>query len=114
MDEFAADQWLPFNIDKAHYELFLEYVTRTAKGLTLDPDDQADIRGKMWLKCLEIRSTPPKNYPTDTNEQVLYCQAAMHHAGLRCLKRDLPDGPTIRPNGYVDPDRMTTSLPDPE
>ena len=114
MEEFVADQWRLFDIDKPRYELFLNYITSTAKALTLDPDDQDDIRGKMWLKCLEIRSTPPKDYPTNAEKQDGYCAVAMFNAALACLYGDLPDGPRIRPDNYVDPQRVTVSLPDPE
>ena len=113
MEEFVADQWRLFDIDEACYELFLKYVTSTAKALTADPDDQADIRGKMWLKCLVIRSTPPKDYPEIPERQVFYCKRAMRNAALACLYGDLPDGPRIRGGKYrVDPQRVTVSLSD--
>lgn len=112
--DFVADEWMSFDIDERRYGRFLQYIDRIAKVLTCNPHDQDDIRGNMWQACLELRLAPPANYPLDSRAQDSYCETAMYHAGLRCLKRDLPDGPLIRPYGYVDPDRMTESLPDPE
>lgn len=111
MDEFVADQWLPFDINKARYELFTAHIEQTAKNLTFDPDDQDDIRSVMWLKCLEIRRDPPKDYPQGTEKQNGYCAVAMYNAALYCLYGDLPDGPKVRPSPYyVDPDRRTLTF----
>ena len=112
MDEFLASDWLLFDIDEPRYGLFLNFIVSTARHLTNDPYDQTDIINEMWKACLEIRLDPPKDYPVDPRTQDNYCKVAMHHAALRCLLRDLPDGPVIRPHGYVDPERIPVSLPE--
>lgn len=106
MDEFVAAEWEQFGIDRPRYEAHASHVRELAKALTPDPDDQADIQGAMWLKLLETLSDPPDDCPKNPKRRDRYCRRAMTNAALRCLYRDLPDGPLLK-TGNVDPDRTT-------